>query len=74
MNSNAKRLYTITGPNNSKHLVKAASQAQALHAITKDAYKVSAAAAIDVADLISAGVPIIEAGKVPVPEGVPEGV
>ena len=70
MASSVQRLYLITGPNNSKQLVKASTQAQALHAVVRSAYSVTVAAAIDVAELVADGATITKAGKVEAPESV----
>ena len=78
MTSSTQRLYLITGPNDSKQLVQASTQAQALHAVVKSAYSVTVAAAIDVADLVADGATIVKAGKVeveaPEPVAVEEAV
>tara|TARA_R110002126_G_scaffold291760_1_gene457063 strand:- start:42765 stop:42989 length:225 start_codon:yes stop_codon:yes gene_type:complete len=74
MTSSNTRLYLVEGPLNSKTLVEATSQAQAQLAVTKGVYSSRAASAMEVAGLIADGAKVVKAGKVPVPEGVPENV
>ena len=68
------RLYVVSGPNNTQHLVRATNPSQATGAITKKAYTAKPASADEAVQLRDKGVEVIEAGKAAVLEGVPENV
>jgi hypothetical protein len=62
-----ERIYLVTGPAEKVSLVKAGNQSQALRHVARNTFKVEAASAVQVADLMVAGVGVEQASAEPQP-------
>lgn len=60
-----ERIYTVTGPGEKVSLVKAANQAQAIRHVARNTFQIEVASAVQVADLIVAGVKVENASAEP---------
>lgn len=66
--TNTSRIYLVQGPDNSQHLVKAITRAQALARVVNEHYTVAPASAVEVAELVGDGQKVLGMTPVAAPD------